>query len=464
MSARVPVLLAALAVLVAGPSSPRFETTHGPKVVLVLALAAVLAWQGLLGWARWGWPERLGALALASAALGGVLALSPAYAAPPVVLLAAVGVVALGVSPREDRDAWWGALAVSAVGVAALGALEAADLLSVSLHGRAPASTMGQRNSLAHFLVLASPLVWWRALVQPRWLLGVALLAAVTVATRSRAAWLVGPLVLALFVGLTRERRAAAVVSAVVGGVALAALAPVALAWNHAHPYLDSLHRLVDWTSGSGAGRLREWRESLALFAAHPVLGLGPGQWFVEYGVRHEGDHFAHSDVVGLLVERGVVGALAWWGLGGALFVTRPEPVVRCVLAAAFGLGGFDAVLQLPAPLLLVTVVAFAGAHAPPVAVRPARGLALVLGALAVFASFTVSSRLLSTAASTPFARLELAARLDPSDAELRVTLAEAWISAGDCARAAPHLERAQRLLPRHPKLSALVAACPPGG
>jgi Flp pilus assembly protein TadD len=76
--------------------------------------------------------------------------------------------------------------------------------------------------------------------------------------------------------------------------------------------------------------------------------------------------------------------------------------------------------------------------------------------ALAVFAS-----RVLSTADATPFDRLELAARLDPLDGELRVQLAESWASAGRCDLARPHLDAARALLPEHPRLWRIGRRCP---
>lgn len=336
-------VLAALALAVSGPPTQRFDTTHGVRVALMLALASALAWRGLLPWRAWRWPEWLLVASFLVAALSGAFATSPAYALAPVTLLLAGVVVALGTASVADRERWLWWIALAAAATALLGALEVAGVLHWALRGRAPASTMGQRNSLAHFLVLASPVVWWQALHDRRWLGAVALCAGVVLATRSRAAWLVGPMMLLVFVVLTRRREALAVVVAVVGGATLVALAPVMLVWNRAHPYLDSWRRFLDWSSGSGAGRIQEWRDSLVLSAAHPLGGVGAGNWFVEYGVRHGGDHFAHSDLVGLLVERGVTGAALWLALGVAVLVYRPQPLVRCTVLGAFGLGLFDA-------------------------------------------------------------------------------------------------------------------------
>jgi hypothetical protein len=201
------------------------------------------------------------------------------------------------------------------------------------------------------------------------------------------------------------------------------------------------------------------------LFAAHPLGGIGAGNWFVEYGVHHGGDHFAHSDLVGLLVERGVAGAALWLALGVALLIHRQQPLVRCTVLGAFGLGLFDSVLQLPAPLLLVTLVAWVGSSAEaPVEVRRAPGVAAVAALLAVGTSLSFASHLLSTASSTPFDRLEWASALDPLDGELHVTLAEAWASAGDCPRARRHSDAVRWLIPHHPRLPEIDAVCPGPG
>lgn len=455
-------VLAALCLSVAGPSTERFETTHGPRLILLLALATALAWRGLLPVRAWRAPEWLLVASVAAAGLSGAFATSPAYALTPVALLFAVAIAALGTAQVVSREVWLWWIALAAVAVAVLATLELAGLLQLVPRGRAPASTMGQRNSLAHFLVLASPVVWWQALRDRRWLGAAALLAGVVLATRSRAAWLVGPMMLLVFVALTRRRAALEVGAAVVGGVTLAALAPVMLVWNRADPYLDSWRRLLDWRSGSGAGRLHEWRESLELFKGRPLAGVGPGNWFVEYGVTHGGDHFAHSDLVGLLIERGLAGAVLWLALGVALLVCRPQPLVRCTVLGALALGLFDAVLQLPAPLLLVTLVAWVGSSAEvPAVPSRARGIATTTALLAVFTSLLFGSRLLATARSTPFDRLECASTLDPLDGELHVTLAEAWASAGDCANARRHADAARWLIPRHPRLPGVDAVCP---
>ena len=124
--------------------------------------------------------------------------------------------------------------------VAALGLLEALGVGPASLRGRAPSGSMGQRNALAHVLVLGSPLLW--SLAQRSrawgWWVASALVAAVIVVTRSRAAWVAFVPTALLFVLLTRRPRA---LVGSLGGAAVAFASPVLLAWKSAHP-LSLIH------------------------------------------------------------------------------------------------------------------------------------------------------------------------------------------------------------------------------
>lgn len=450
--------LAALALVCGGPQAARFEAIHAPRVVLMLVLAAALMARGRLERRAFGSVEGLALACLAAMGLSAALATSPAYALEPLALAAAATAVLLGAA-REDRELWLRWLCGAVLAVAVFGLFEALGLGPASLPGRAPSATMGQRNALAHLLLLGCPLVWVTLRHRAALIAATLLLAAVIVATRSRAAWVMAGPVLLCFAALNR-RDALPLIAAAVSGVAAAALAPVAVAWKSAHPYADSLGRLFEYGSGSGAGRLAEWKASLALFAERPVLGVGPGNWFVEYGLEHGGSHFAHSDWVGFLVERGALGVVLLLALAVALLrrSTQRAMLVPTLLAAA-GLGALDSVLQLPAPLLLVSCVAFVGVGPrEPVARAPIAAGAFAMIALA--AVLTATSLGLSTAASAPLDRLELAAQLNPLDGELRFTLAEAWASAGHCERAQPHVDALRRLLPRHPKLGALQAHC----
>jgi len=378
---RLPAL-GALALVIAGPARDRFEVSHGPKVIVLLALAAALMWKGRVPLGQWRASEWLVIAVFALAAVSGLLANSPALALAPLALGAGAVALMLGVSAQPDRDHWILWTSIAAVIVAAVGLLEMAGVVELAPHGRAPSSTMGQRNALAHFLLLASPVIWSRALASRRWLIAIALIAAVIVGTRSRAAWVVGPPLLVLFSVLTRRAAVLKPIGFAAIGAGVGVLAPIVLRWRQANPYGDTLSRLVEWRSGSGWSRIVEWTASIALWKADPLLGIGPGNWFLSYGLQHGGSRFPHSDHVALLVERGLVGALLWVALALAVGGRSRDPVVLCTIVAAAALGALDSVMQLPAPLLLVTMVAFAGSRdevaalRSPIATGPRRSIA----------------------------------------------------------------------------------------
>lgn len=284
--------LGAASVLVAGPVRATFETTHLPREAAAALLAAVLAWS-LRGAAR-----RVDRLDAAVAAFAGVsalcaaLAVSPTAAWRPALLTLAAAAIALGARDRPDRLRWLAWLGGAVGLLAALGAVEALGLARWSLAGRAPSSLLGQRNTLAHVLVLGSPLLWALSAGAtargPRaaWLLLAALAAAVVVMTRSRAGWLGGATALAAFTAALALRpsrgRLAQVLLAVAAGAALGALLPAPL-WPSPAPYADTLRRLLD-PGGSGAARLAQWRHALGLVREAPLLGVGPGNWTIAIG------------------------------------------------------------------------------------------------------------------------------------------------------------------------------------
>jgi hypothetical protein len=454
---------AAVALLVAGPQRETFDTVQLPKLIGLLVLGAVMLWRAA--------PRELDAvdlcaLGVAGAALAsGVAAYSPALAIRPVVTV--LGAVALFIGVRGDRRPWLPALVLAVVVAALLGLVEAAGLAHWSLHGRAPSSLFGQRNALAAVLVLGMVLSW--ALVEERWawLASALLLGAMVCVTRSRGAWLAAAVCIVVAVAFRRPRLIVGA-AASVAGFALAVLSPPAAGWIAEHPYSDSLARLVDSSSGSGAGRLLQWHHALELFYKHPLLGVGPGNWpaaapLVTPGGAH--GHFINSDAVATLTERGLLGTLSV-----AVFVVmvmvrgRRSPAVVLVLVAAAVTGAFDSVTQLaPACLVVAVVCGSALERGPtrwrwPARVPPAAAALLVLLAVGCAAAF--ASRMLSSADAIPFERLELALKLDPFDTDTRLVLADAYVRAGRCADAEPHLSAAARLSPFDRRVAELSRHC----
>jgi O-antigen ligase len=283
--------------------------------VLAALLAAALVWSVRR-------INQLDAALLAVAAtsvLSAMLAVSPVFSWRPALLTVVAVAVAIGAREQKERRLWlrWmgGAIAVLAAG----GLIEGLGWARWSLEGRAPASLLGQRNTLAHVLVLGSPVVWMLALSASRrwerfgWLAVAAVVGAVVVMTRSRAAWLATPVVLIVFAAFATRRREQVVVLAPVAiGTLAGLLLPLGLTWRSVTPYFDSARRLFQSDAGSGAGRLEQWSQTLALFPSAPALGVGPGNWCVANAACDlaVSNRFVTSDWVALLVERGVLAPL----------------------------------------------------------------------------------------------------------------------------------------------------------
>ncbi|CAN5769891.1 hypothetical protein BH23GEM10_BH23GEM10_02930 [soil metagenome] len=284
------------------------------------------------------------------------------------------------------------------------------DFFSIN---RAPGGTLGNRNFIAHMAAFGLPALLWAALASPKALrsviasAGATLVAATLILTRSRAGWLALAAVLAVFlVALiaspalrTHGRtwlRTLAMLGLAAAGVAGALVLPNDLRWRGENPYLDSVRGVANYQEGSGAGRLVQYRQSLAMAARHPVLGVGPGNWPVEYA-----DHAAagdpsmsgsesgvtsnpwpSSDWVAFASERGfpalVLLTLAMLGIllrGVRRLFRARDPVdalsataLIATLLATIVAGTFDAVLLLALPTLIVWAAlgALWGADDPP--------------------------------------------------------------------------------------------------
>jgi O-antigen ligase len=406
------------------------------------------------------------------------------------------------------------ALAASVVIAAATSLAQAygveTELFSVN---RAPGGTFGNRNFIAHYVAIGTPVVVLVALTARRGLgsilggVGVALLAAALVMSRSRGAWL-AVVALTIVAGLlafttrdrwqtpTTVRRSVVLAAAAVAGAAAAVLLPNRLQWTSESPYLDSATGLVNYKEGSGHGRLVQYANSVRMTEAHLLLGVGPGNWAVvypHYASRNDpsmsqdegltSNPWPSSDWVALLSERGVIALGLFVATVFALFVGavrdfRPGrggdgeraltaiALVGTVVAVAV-VGAFDAVLLIAAPTFLFWTLA--GALAPPPA-RAGRGIgglriwgtvaALVFGVVAITRSATELASMGDFSASTRVTSLASAARLDPGNYRIRVRLAQAYLSRGDCARAKSEARAARALLPNAAEPRRVLAAC----
>ena len=410
--------------------------------------------------------------------------------------------------PRRERTV--GAVLVLAVLATCLTALIQAygiDSVHFSLN-RAPGGTLGNRNFVAHLAAIATPLLVVAAVGARRRLssaiatAALALVSAVLVLSRSRAAWLaLAACVLVLLPGVWRarvrwnvvgmRRRLLSNVGVVALTVAGAVFLPNSLDWRSDSPYLDSVRSMADYTAGSGRGRLVQYGNSLDLALRHPLLGVGPGNWAVEYPAivkrsdpSLDGDSgmtenpWPSSDWMAFVSERGLPAvlllALAWLLLladaGRQMLVAEElEPYLRGlalagVLIATAIVGLFDAVLLLPAPALIAFAAAGALRTAPQrrtIELRTRGRIALLGGVLAVGALATVRSALMLDAmVRYEQGAVAAAARVDPGNYRIQMRLAESARSRGRCDLVRAHAGAAQALYPHAPQPRRLLARC----
>ena len=408
---------------------------------------------------------------------------------------------------RRGAGPWLVAgLAVTFVVAALTGLAQAYGLdLAILAESRAPGGTLGNRNFLAHLIAIGAPvlLLGLAEAGGPRRVglaaVGLGLMLATLVLTRSRASWLgmvVGGSVMLIAWLIARyggreiipPRRLRAGLLALGLGVAAALLLPNGLTWRSDSPYRDTVMDLTNYREGSGRGRLIQYRNSARLVAMDPVFGTGPGNWPVKYPlVTTAGDpSFAgadpmptnpwpSSDWVAMLSERGIVAVLMLLAGFAAMAVTamrrlrhedpalaRRAIALLGVLAATLVTGAFDAVLLLAPPAILVW--ATAGVLLPetgtagtlPLSWRKAvaiAGLALLLAG--VRSGAQVRSIALA-GPGWPVERLERAVRMDPGSYRLHLMIAQRT----RCAGGASHAAAAARLFPHHRAPQRALARC----
>jgi O-antigen ligase len=377
---------------------------------------------------------------------------------------------------------------------------------------RVPGGTFGNRNFVAHLAAIGAPVVALSALTAKRGAtsviggIGMMILSATLVLSRSRAAWL-AIIALAIPVGilayLTRERwtdtrterRLAVLIVSTAIGVAAALVLPNRLEWKSDSPYLDSAAGLVNYKGGSGRGRLVQYTNSLHMTEAHPIIGVGPGNWAVaypKYASRNDpsmsqedgvtSNPWPSSDWIAYLSERGVVGfallvATMLALLGRAVRELRtpeghnPERVLTALafigtLIATAVVGAFDAVLMCAVPTFFVWTLA--GALSPPVngRVQLTRGVrefapvvAAALALIFVGRSTAQLSAMSIFSTSTRASTLERASLLDPGSYRIHIRLAQTY-GRGNCQRVRPHARAARRLLPNAGEPRRFIAMC----
>ena len=375
---------------------------------------------------------------------------------------------------------------------------------------RAPGGTFGNRNFMAHLSAIGTPILLLCALEARRtWTFGVAtaglaLVGAATVLSRSRAAWLAllmgGAVIAALgwrfrdaWSDERRRRRLVAMSGVGILSVAGALLLPNALEWKSDSPYLDSVVGVVNYKEGSGAGRVVQYRNSMRMAIENPVLGVGPGNWAVEYprfasrndpSLNTEGmtsNPWPSSDWVAIVAERGfpaiLLFAVSLLGiLVGAWVRARSSsaPLERLAAVALAGtvviaaiVGLFDAVLLLAVPSFFVWAIV--GSLSPlarpratlPVTVRgPVVGVAVVMGALVVLRSSGQIAAMSTYTAAPTVALSARAALFDPGSYRINIRLAQSYAARGDCKRVRQYAGTARELYPNAPEPKRLLRRC----
>lgn len=393
------------------------------------------------------------------------------------------------------------ACAIATVVAAAAGLAQAYGIRSdyFSLN-RAPGGLFGNRNFVAHVCAIGLPSLLW-ATVTARsstgalfGSLGGALVTGALILSRSRAAWLalVACLVI-LLGGMLASRsywrgggvgsRLGRFVLACAVGACLAIALPNSLNWKSDSPYLDSAKGMVEYKKGSGRGRVAQYENSLQMAAENPVLGVGPGNWPVQYtkfapandrSITDDGmtaNPWPSSDWMAFTSERGFVAALALLSVFILLFFSAFRKwewlddcelvLARLVLAgtitAAMVVSAFDAALLLAAPALLVWSVAGAASGAgrsitEPEAATPQRRWVLML-------IFVVTCFAIARSGTQIVAMYQVGdgglrsgwmrgAIWDPGSYRINQRVAELYANRGRCTAARRYALRARDLFP----------------
>lgn len=232
--------------------------------------------------------------------------------------------------------------------------------------------TLDRTNDLAAFLLPFVPLGLGLWNGRKSWLLvlGSSFLALTILLTASRAALLALVVALLVFVALRTPKR----------HVLWLVLTPLLVV-----PFLPALwHKLQSaWAAGlaenSLAWRLSMWKGTWQIFLDHPVVGTGPGTFLtVFHRYQEQAGYYSvnpHSQVLQILAETGLVGALAFLiflaGIGWLTVKLKPQQPALAAAAAGAAVASllhacFDIDYSVSAiPMLLMTLLGLAALSLP---------------------------------------------------------------------------------------------------
>jgi Flp pilus assembly protein TadD/O-antigen ligase len=398
-------------------------------------------------------------------------------------------------SPSISPTAVAAAVAASAALVALYGILQKAgwDFPSIPWRFlRRPVSTLGNTNIASEFLVVAIPLIVGLLAVVRRpfveAVLGIALTAALThlAITGTRAGWI--SLAVAVVTGgalLAAGLRAhppdrgdplPARKGWILGASGLAAVALLSLPALEGGRVLEDAGTIPSLAHPSTRVRLRIWESTGEMIAEHPLLGVGAGNFAVEYpryrtaaeldlsGYLSRVDT-AHNDYLELAAELGVAGLLLWIAFAGTVFLRGLAPLREAEspadawlrAAAGAGIAAFFANQAFRSPLHNpAAVVAFGVAASVWLqgrresgrrGVRLPRGVQVVAIPAALLIAFGVAASWAGRLAADAHARL--------AQGWQESALREGPGAAGEAAmeRAVRAVERALAADPRDPEL-----------
>jgi O-antigen ligase len=377
---------------------------------------------------------------------------------------------------------------------------------------RSPGGTLGNRNFIAHVVAISLPVVIWCTVAAKRPFgaligsIGVGVLSATLVLSRSRAAWLA----VAAFIAVTAipllasrkywkdspvgGRLARILLTAFIVG-AIAVVIPNTLEWNSDSPYLDSAKNVVDYSSGSGRGRLAQYRNSLGMAMDNPIFGVAPGNWPVRYQRYAPGgdkslaesgmtaNPWPSSDWVAFVSERGAVAAVALLGVFALLFLGslrrwselgNPDAVLlRLALAGTIVttmvVSLFDAVLLLPAPAFLVWMILGAAAcerrsgRVIELEKNRRRVISFAVIAIALMGAVRSATQTMAMVAVGTGGRTAgwvSGANWDPGSYRINQRVAEIYANRGKCGKARPYVRQALDLFPSSPPARRLARRC----
>ncbi|MBI3241214.1 MAG: O-antigen ligase family protein [Chloroflexi bacterium] len=257
-----------------------------------------------------------------------------------IVLEPALFYLLLRLAPLDQKGIWriadfflLGAALVAAIGLGNL--VTGTNLITAEGGVARIRSVFGSPNNLGLFLGRALPIAVAVALLsRPGWrrllyALAASLIGVAIILSFSKGALLLGvPAALATILIFWGGRRAALALAglAAAGGAALIPLSR--------HPRFADLLNL---TSGTSFFRLQLWRSALAMFADHPVLGVGldnflyayRGKYILPEAWQEPNLPHAHNVFLDALTRLGLLGLLAFLALFASFFSTARDTLRR---------------------------------------------------------------------------------------------------------------------------------------